>query len=178
MQKASKARQLTRIGFSALAAFAAISTSAFAQDTEPVEHSFVLEIAPAAESNLGGDKSSSFGGSIGIEVTPIENLLELEFGLSRLGQGDKREYGGDILFKKPFRLSHNIEFMVGMGPQWGRKFSGEDKGTSHALEFAVDLMVWTTKDVGWYVEPSYGYGLGNSKGARSVGVAGGLLIGW
>jgi hypothetical protein len=46
------------------------------------------------------------------------------------------------------------------------------------MEFVLDFMFWHTKRVGWYVEPSYGYGLRKSRGERSYGGSAGILIGW
>ncbi len=43
----------------------------------------VIEVGAASEHRVSGG-SSSFGAPLGIEVTPIENWLELEFGVAAL----------------------------------------------------------------------------------------------
>ena len=59
------------------------SDNAFAQavDTEP-EPVAIVELGAAAARNLK-DTGSSFGADVAVEVTPIENWLELEAGVIR-----------------------------------------------------------------------------------------------
>jgi hypothetical protein len=54
--------------------------------------------------------------TIGIEVTPIENWLEIEAGFEALGTAGHTELPGDLLFKKPFGLTSQTELMIGVGP--------------------------------------------------------------
>jgi hypothetical protein len=79
----------------------------------------------------------------------------------------------DLLFKKPFTLSDQVEFMVGVGPQW--TFSPE--GTKIAGEFALDFMFWPTLDrrYGWFLEPTYSYSFSRGH-EQSLGATVGLLI--
>ena len=60
-----------------------------------------------------------------MEVTPIENHLELEAGVTALFKRHA-EWSVDLLFKKPWTLSKKAEFMVGIGPDAypGRVFNG------------------------------------------------------
>ena len=95
-------------------------------DSSP-EHSFILEIGTAGEWPLNGEHPN-FGGTIAAEIEPIENWLELEFGLSTLATGGHTELSGDLLFKKPFRLSPTVEFMVGAGPSFSRILNGPERG--------------------------------------------------
>jgi len=115
---------------------------------------------------------------VAVEFTPIEDVLEVEVGTTLLNSAGQRELGGEVLFKKPFRLSPTSELMIGVGPQVGRKLQGADSGTSIGMAFALDLMFWPTKKIGWYFSPEYGYGLGNSKGEKSIGASVGILISW
>jgi hypothetical protein len=154
-----------------------ISGHAWAEEGPESDRELVVEAGPAAERDIK-NHSASYGAGVGLEHTPIENWLEMEYGLAILGQGGRRALEADVLFKKPFRVSENVEFMVGLGPSFERRFGGADRGSGHGAEFALDLMVWTTRSVGWFVEPSYGVGLGNSKGERTVGASGGLLLRW
>ena len=138
------------------------------------EHSLVLEIGPAAEWPLHGERSN-YGGTIAIEKEVIENWLELELGITALGTSGQRELSADLLFKKPFRLSPAVEFMVGAGPSITRTLTGPDKGTSAAVQFVIDFMFWSHANVGWYVEPAISITPGTGK--KSLGMTGGLVIG-
>src|ERR1700676_4990297 len=79
---------------------------------------------PAAIVELGGaaawsvkDGGSSFGTSVAVEVTPIENWLELEAGVTPLFAAHSTEWSIDLLFKKPWTLSRKAEFMAGIWAQ-------------------------------------------------------------
>jgi hypothetical protein len=139
-----------------------------AQEKEP---SAIVEIGGAGGWGLPG--SSSFGPSAAVEFTPIKNWLEIEGGVSTLFGGGKTEWSTDLLFKKPFTLSNQVEFMVGVGPEW--TFSRD--GTKIAGEVAADFMFWPTPDrkYGWFVEPSYSYSFSQGH-EQSLGVSVGLLI--
>ena len=109
----------------------------------------VLEIGTAGESGLK-DGNTSFGPSVAIEVTPIEHWLEIEAGITPLFNKGGTEWEADLVFKKPFQLSKNVEFMVGLGPQWS-------SSSSFGSVAVLDFMIWTTPQFGWFVEPSYSY---------------------
>ncbi len=56
---------------------------------------------------------------LAVEVTPIENWLELEAGITPLfSRHHSTEWDTDLLFKKPWTLSKKAELMVGVGPEW------------------------------------------------------------
>jgi hypothetical protein len=61
------------------------------------------------------DGGSSFGPTVAAEVTPIENWLELEFGVTPLFTRHSTEWDADLLFKMPWTLSKKAEFMLGVG---------------------------------------------------------------
>ena len=94
------------------------SGTAFAQsvDNEP-EPAAIVELGGAGSWNLKGG-ASSFGADIAAEVTPIENWLELEAGVTPLFTRHSTEWDTDLLFKKPWTLSKKAEFMFGVGPEW------------------------------------------------------------
>ena len=150
--------------------------SVFAQEDSEKEHSFVLEIGSAGEWSLN-EPSSQFGGTIAVETTPVENWLELESGVTALKASDQTEVGLDLLFKKPYRLSHTAEFMFGFGPEVVHSFGGNDRTTSYDMEIVLDFMFWPMMDVGWYVEPGYSSTFGE-RSAQSLGVSAGLIIGF
>ncbi len=125
---------------------------AFGAEPEAAEHrGLVLEVAPAAEWGLGGDGKTSFGPSFALAVTPIEHQLEVEFGLTPLFDRGRADWEGEIVFKKPFELTKNLELLVGIGPQWTAP------SNSFGAVAKLDLVYWKTSQVGLFVEPSYSY---------------------
>jgi hypothetical protein len=88
-----------------------------AQEKKDVEEAAVIEIGAASSRNLQ-DHASSFGPTVAVEITPVENWLELEAGLTPSFGRNATEWGVDLLFKKPWTLSPTVEFMVGIGPEW------------------------------------------------------------
>jgi hypothetical protein len=143
------------------------------------------EKEPAAVFELGGaaDRSltegqSSFGPTAALEVTPIENRLELEAGVTPLFRRQATEWSIDLLFKKPWTLSDKKEFMLGIGPEWIHRNAYGRKMNSVGAEFAADFMFWSSRKhrLGWYLEPSYEYKFGPGH-EHSLGLTGGLLIG-
>ena len=152
-------------------------TSTFAQsvDKEPKEIA-VVEIGGAAERSIT-EGNSSFGPTVAVEVTPIENWLELEAGITPLFRRHSTEWTTDLLFKKPWTLSPKIEFMLGVGPEWVYANGYGKKTNSVGVEVAPDFMFWPSKKhrFGWYLEPSYDYKFGPSH-EHSLSVSGGLLI--
>ena len=139
------------------------------------EHSFVLEIGAAGEWPLNNERPN-FGGTIAGEVEPIENWLELELGFTTLATAGHTELSGDLLFKKPFRLSPTAEFMVGLGPSLSRALNGLERGDSWSVEFALDWMFWPTRNLGWFIEPTWSVNPRN--GQQSAAVSVGILIGF
>jgi hypothetical protein len=139
------------------------------------EHSFILEIGAAGEWPLNGERPN-FGGTIAGEVEPIENWLELEFGFTTLATAGHTELSGDLLFKKPFRLSPTAEFMAGLGPSFSRTLNGLERGDSWNVEFALDWMFWPTRNLGWFIEPTWSVNPRN--GQQSAAVSIGILIGF
>jgi hypothetical protein len=149
--------------------------SAGAREERDADHGLILEIGTAGGWPLNGERPN-FGGTIAAEVTPIEDWLELEFGLSTLATAGHTELSGDVLFKKPFRLSPTVEFMIGAGPSVSQTLNGPERGTSVSAEFALDFMFWPTRDVGWYIEPTWSVNPRN--GQQSAAVSIGMLIGF
>ncbi len=158
------------VGYLLLCSWCALAQSV---DEEPAA---VVELGGAAGWGLK-DGSSSYGPSFAVEVTPIENWLELEMGTTPLFRRHSTEWSTDLLFKKPWTLSKKLEFMFGVGPEW---IYARDSGkTANALggEIVLDFMFWpsTTHKFGWYLEPGYDYSFGPGH-ERSASITGGLLI--
>jgi hypothetical protein len=150
-------------------------SGAFGQsvDKEPVA---VVELGGASSWNLNGG-GSSFGANLAVEVTPIENWLELEAGVTPLFARHSTEWDTDLLFKKPWTLSKKAEFMVGIGPEWVHTRQYGLTTNSLAAEAILDFMFWPSAKhrFGWYLEPGYDYSFGR-RHERSVGITAGLLI--
>jgi hypothetical protein len=145
-----------------------LAADARAGENEPAA---IVELGAAGEWGIPG--ASSYGPSLAVEFTPIEDWLEIEAGAARMIHGGKGEWDTDLLFKKPFTLSSQTEFMVGVGPQWTFSHGSTQTGA----EFALDFMFWPTADrkVGWFIEPAYSYSFGRGH-EQSLGTTVGLLI--
>jgi hypothetical protein len=143
-----------------------------AEDKEP---SAVAEVGGADEWGLKG--GSSFGPTTAVEVTPIENLLELESGVTTLFRHGQSEWDTDFLFKKPYTLSDTAEFMFGAGPEWAHAVASGKTTDAIAGEAVLDFMFWpwAERKFGLYLEPSYDYSFGIGH-EQSLGISGGLLI--
>jgi hypothetical protein len=148
----------------------------FAQSNEK-EPAAVAELGGAADRSLT-EHQSSFGPTVAAEVTPIENKLELEAGVTPLFRRHSTEWGVDLLFKKPWTLSEKNEFMLGVGPEWIHTNANGKRTNSVGVEAAPDFMFWSSRKhkLGWYLEPSYEYKFGPGH-EHSLGITGGLLIG-
>ena len=143
-------------------------------DKEPAA---VLELGAAASRSLS-EGESSFGPTAAVEVTPVENWLELEAGVTPLFRRHSTEWSVDLLFKKPWTLSDKNEFMLGVGPEWIHSNAFGIKRNSVGIEGAADFMFWPSRKhrFGWYLEPSYDYKFGPAH-EHSLAITGGLLIG-
>jgi hypothetical protein len=111
-------------------------------------------------------------------MTPIEDRLELEAGVSTLFGRHSTEWDTDLLFKKPWTLSRSVEFMIGAGPEWVHTRSSGVRANSVAAEAVLDFMFWpgARHRLGWYLEPGYDYSFATGH-EQSVGISGGLLTG-
>jgi hypothetical protein len=83
----------------------------------PDDPAAILEIGGAPGWDLTGG-GFSFSPTVAAEVTPIENWLELELGVTPTFRRHSTEWDTDLLFKKPWTLSRKVEFMFGVGPEW------------------------------------------------------------
>jgi len=149
--------------------------SAYPQSVEK-EPVAVIELGLAPGWNLK-DGGLSIGPTVALEVTPIENWLELEFGVTLTFAHRSTELDTDLLFKKPWTLSKKVEFMVGVGPVWVRTRAYGMTRNSVGGEAVLDFMFWPSRKhrFGWYVEPGYEYNFGRGH-EQSIGISGGLLI--
>ena len=142
------------------------------------------EKEPAAVLELGGAGSwslpagsASFGPTVALEVTPVEDWLELEGGVTALFRSGLTEFDTDLLFKKPWTLSRKAEIMAGIGPEWMHTRTSGVTANAIAGEAVVDFMYWPSKRrrFGWYLEPGFDYSFAAGH-EKSMGINGGLLI--
>lgn len=137
----------------------------------------MLKAGPALERTLK-DKSTVAGAAVAMEAIAIEDWLEIELGASRMSGRGRQVDAVELIFKKPFRLSSTAEVMIGLGPEIGRTSRNGATEKSKSITFDLDFMFWPGKKVGWFLEPTYSYGIGPSRGECSLGIAVGILFGW
>ena len=139
--------------------------------------SVILEVGAASSWNTSGG-AATFAPSLAAETTPIENVLELELGVSPFYTRNSTEWDTDLLFKKPWTLSSKAEFMLGVGPQWAYLKQNGKTSNTLAGEVAADFMFWPNGKhrFGWFLEPAYDYSFASGH-QQSIGVTAGLLIG-
>src|ERR1700722_14710062 len=77
----------------------------------------ILEIGASTSWNVTGG-AATFAPNFAVETTPIENWLEIEAGVSPFFTRKSTEWDTALLFKKPWTLFRNVEFMLGVGPEW------------------------------------------------------------
>lgn len=137
----------------------------------------IIEFGAAAGHDLTGG-GTSFAPDVAVEVTPIENWLELEAGVTPFFSRHSTEWDTDLLFKKPWTLSEKAEVMVGAGPEWIRAIGNGKTTDSPGVEVAVDFMFWPSGKhrFGWFLEPTYDYNFGPGHG-QSLSISGVLLLG-
>ena len=137
----------------------------------------VVELGAAASRSLKGGESS-YGADVAVEMTPVENWLELEMGVSPLFRRHSTEWDADLLFKKPWTLSKHVEFMAGAGPEWIHTRESGATTNAPGIEAVLDFMFWPSRKhrLGWFLEPGYDYSFGRGR-ETSLGISGGLLIG-
>jgi hypothetical protein len=155
----------------------ACASRAGAQTAPPAEadHSIVFELGWASDwSQAEGFHPA--GGTLAFEVTPIEHWLELEFGVSAIHADGATEVPVDVLFKKPWTISPQFEFMIGVGPEIIHE-TGPEHGTFWGVSSVLDFMFWPSKNVGWYLEPDYEATFRNGATHQGLGMAAGLIIG-
>jgi hypothetical protein len=163
------------VKFAVVACLLLCAGSTSAQSVDEKEHA-VVELGGAGFRDIT-NSASSFGLDAAVEVTPVKNWLELEFGTTGLFRRHSKAWGTDLLFKKPWDLSPKVEFMLGVGPEWDHSNQYGITTNSVAAEAMADFMFWPWKKhrFGWYLEPTYEYSFARGH-EQSLGATGGLLI--
>src|SRR6201998_1823758 len=153
------------------------SSSQAREATEDKAPIVILELGAATSWNLSGG-AATFAPNLAAEVTPIENWLELEAGVSPFYTRNSTEWDTDLLFKKPWTISRKAEFMLGIGPEWIHLKQSGRTTNSVAGEVAGDFMFWPNgrHRFGWFLEPAYDYSFARGH-QKSLGISFGLLMG-
>jgi hypothetical protein len=161
---------MKKLSFLALLLF--IPLCGHAEESEPTA---IVELGGAAQWGLRG--ASSYGPNLGIETTPIPEILEIEADVTPFFGHGQTEWDGDLLFKKPFDLSESVEFMAGVGPEWEHTIAHGVVTDALGGEAALDFMYWPTRDrrFGFYMEPTYSYSFGSGH-EQSISLSIGLLV--
>jgi hypothetical protein len=134
----------------------------------------VLELGATGEREIS-ERATHIGPAVGIELEPIESLLEVELGGSTYKSRGGTSWEFDLAFKKPFRLSSSVELMPGLGPTWAHTTQPGERPGSWGAEAVIDLFVWRGKRFGWFLEPSYGLAFGDGN-KKSVALTAGLFF--
>jgi hypothetical protein len=144
----------------ALIACAALALSAVAAFAADEEHSIVLEIGGAGDWGFHG--GAAYGPDIGLEFTVIKGVLEVATGVTPLISKGNAEIGTDLIFKKPFELSKQLEMLIGAGPEWIYRSGGESQRNSVAAVVVADFVYSQSPEsaVAIFVEPAYSYDFG------------------
>jgi len=159
--------------------FALCSATGLTQSVEKgaeTEPAAIVELGEATSWNIKGG-AATFGPDFALEVTPIENWLELEAGTTPFITRNSTEWDADLLFKKPWTLSENVEAMFGVGPEWVHLRQNGSTTNSVGTEVVGDFMFWPAgrHRFGWYFEPFYDHDFGRGH-EQSIGASTGLLI--
>jgi len=148
--------------------------AADADDREVQDHVAVLELGATVEREIS-EQTSHLGPAVGIEIEPIENLLEIELGASTYRSRGATNWEIELAFKKPFQLSGAVELMPGLGPTWAHTTQPGAAQSIWGAEAVIDLFFWRSKRVGWYLEPGYGITFGDGS-KKSAALTGGIFF--
>jgi hypothetical protein len=157
-------------------AFALTFAAPLRAENDPAEHTIVLGAGGAGEVELKGGAFHA-GVNVMVEWEAIENSLELELDVSVLSADGGVDVPIGLLAKKPFRLAPWVELTIGIGPEVVQVSNPTTKATFFGGQLALDLMLWPTKRVGFWVEPSYDVVFRDGL-SHGLGTTAGVLLGW
>lgn len=116
------------------------------------------------------------GGTVGLEITPIENRLSIETSVSAIRAKGRTEMPVEVAFRKPWQLAPNLELMAGIAPEVIHRF-GTDGETFGGMSFGGHVMVWPRRNIGWFAEGAYEVTFPREGKEKAVEFSAGLLIG-
>jgi hypothetical protein len=120
------------------------------------DHALIIEVGAAGERELSSTGSTHAGPAVGLEAEPIENWLEIELGAATFRDSGARVWDVDIPLKKPFRISETLEVMPGVGPTWEHTNRTGERADTFGGELVIDFFIWSSRRMGWFIEPAYG----------------------
>ena len=133
---------------------AAHATGAGPRSPPPQErYRFVLGAGAAAEMEM--PTAGHFGAAAFLEFEAIDEWLELELGAQILATAPGREASLDLLLKKPFRVTPQLEVMTGLGPTVIQTSGAGETRRAWGIEAAADFMYWPVGRLGFWAEPAY-----------------------
>ena len=158
-----------------LCALLQLAPACAARDDDTEEHrAVVLEIGATGEREIS-ERTSHVAPTVGIEIEPIENWLEIEFAAAPYKSRGVTHWDLELPFKMPLRLSSTLELLPGVGPTWSHALQSGERSGTWGVEAVIDLFVWRTRRVGWYVEPSYGIAFSNGN-KKTLALTGGFFF--
>src|ERR1700733_14233463 len=93
-----------------LVSIAGLDGRAIGQTVDRGEPAAIVEIGGAPGWSIT-DGGFTFSPTVAAEVTPVENWLELEMGVTPIFSRHSTEWDADLLFKKPWTLTKKLEVM-------------------------------------------------------------------
>lgn len=153
---------------------AAQSQTSSPQGAVEADHTVVVEFGAAGDWSRA--EGLHPGGTVAVEMTPIEHWLEIETGVTAIRSAGSTETSVDLLAKKPWQFSRTVEFMAGAGPEVVHA-TGFGAATFWGAEVVADLMVWPRRNIGWYLEPGYEMTMRAGMRHQGLGIAAGLIVG-
>jgi len=147
----------------------------FAMDSGTDRGLVLVELGASSETE-GSGPISPVGPAVQIEVEPIDNWLEIEFGAATDRSQTETDWALDLAFKKPFQVSSAVEIEPGLGPSWTHATQSGVRSGTWGVEASVDFVFWRTQRMGLFLEPSYGFSFGNGN-RTSFGLSVGIIVG-
>ncbi len=137
---------------------------------------WAVEIGGMGEWGLEGGFPSS-GPHAGLEHTLIEHWLEVELAATPLFSKGGTEIETELIFKKPFELAEHLEFLIGVGPEWIHRNSGDGPRDSTAIEATAgfDYELWPERHAGVFIEAAYARDFGARE--DSIHLTSGVKVG-
>ncbi|MCB9558606.1 MAG: hypothetical protein H6707_20990 [Deltaproteobacteria bacterium] len=110
-----------------------------------------------AAGGSGVETHSFWGAGLFYELVAIPHWLEVELAASALFRAHITRIPIDLLFKKPFALSHNTELFVGAGPAYDLVIHDGNTHSAFSLMASVGAYYWLTERTGIVAEIDYAY---------------------
>jgi hypothetical protein len=133
-------------------------------------------VVDGARDGAGLPKGTTHSGTnFFVEYNAIENWFELELGVSVFPQNGGAEVSSDFLFNKPLQLTHNLECMLGGGPELVRaRFTARKAEPSWAVKRSP-ISCFGRGNISAYGQSRATFSCSVTGG---LGTTGGIIFGW